>query len=504
MSPSKLNSLLTGVFVALVFAFGSSVIAQDGLRLFKPYDPESFGGGRRSNDGLYSSVSGIYWMISAPRGGYIGATTVNGNEETRRIYDAAMGGFRDQINSVKINVMDTSDSLGTRFEIGNRRGHHGWLLGGYSLPGQSHQISVLEMQMVVRDNDRRFSVAGAGSVIYDPNNPGGGLGFLWGSNYVVAETAVFQDQGAAGAGQVGWVIDPVSGGYIYYTGRTEVPGSTVVNDGQSIVTPGTQLAENERWGFVPVGMTFYFPALVDSADPANIVVAPLPVWFEQADINVRSEHQSLELLYTYRAHPFTWGSLELLAGARYWGLDDDFGFTGFNTLPDRPERGLVSAFSNMSVNAEAFNRVVGPQVGMKLHRSNARWTFGAEGRLAAGVNFQTVKTDGYVSGHRDYMPIGLAARSHSNGMNSVYFGHKQHKSYVSPICEFRLSADWQWTNAVSFFGAVDAMWAGNIARGVRITDYGVSSDGTIFGLRGNDRNTDIAVYGFEVGFKIRR
>ena len=505
MSPSKLISLLTGVFVAMVFALGSSVMAQDGLRLFKPYNPELFGGGHRSNDGLYSSVSGIYWMISAPRGGYIGATTVNGNEETRRIYDAYQGAFRDQTNSARINMMGTTDSLGTRFEIGNRRGHNGWLVGGYALPGQSHRMNVQEISMVIRDSDRSFSVSGTSNIIYDPNNPGGGLGFLWGNNYVVQQTMSYQEQGIAGAGQVGWVVDPETNGYIYYTGRTEVPGSTIVNDGQTITTPGAEpIRENERWGYIPVGMTFYLPELVDNEGSSNMVVAPLPVWFENANINVRSEHRSLELLYTYRAHPFTWGSLELLAGARYWDLDDEFGFTGLNTLPAIPERGLVSALSNMSVNAEAFNRVIGPQVGMKMSRSNARWTFGTEARVTAGLNFQSVKTEGYITGHRDYMPIGLAARSNSNGMNSVYFGHKQHKTYVSPICELRFSADWQWTNAISFFGAVDAMWAGNIARGVRVTDYSVNSDGRIFGLRDNDRNTDIAVYGFEIGIKMHR
>jgi hypothetical protein len=70
--------------------------------------------------------------------------------------------------------------------------------------------------------------------------------------------------------------------------------------------------------------------------------------------------------------------------------------------------------------------------------------------------------------------------------------------------EFRLSADWQWTEAVSFFGAADAMFAGNIARGVRVTDYVVHSDGTIFGIRGNDRNASVTVFGVEGGIKVTR
>jgi hypothetical protein len=95
------------------------------------------------------------------------------------------------------------------------------------------------------------------------------------------------------------------------------------------------------------------------------------------------------------------------------------------------------------------------------------------------------------------MPIGL---QYSN----TNFGHKQTKAYFSPVVEFRVSTEWQWTQAVSFFGAAEAMYAGNIARGVRVTDYVVHSDGTIFGIRGNDRNTSIAVYGVEAGIKVNR
>jgi hypothetical protein len=240
------------------------------------------------------------------------------------------------------------------------------------------------------------------------------------------------------------------------------------------------------------------------------VFAPLPIFFEDVNINVSSSHYSGELMYTYRAHPFAWGSMELLAGARYWEFKDSFGFAGttLNGAPaPTPSTVPRSALNSMIVDAEGINRIVGPQVGIKLCRQNARWSFGAEGRLTGGINVQSVKTQGSLQPRTisftgpeaggQWGPLGL--------QNSNYnFGHKQNKTYVSPIAEFRFSADWQWTSAVSFFGAVDAMWAGNIARSVRVTDYVVQSDGTIFGIRGNDRNTSVAVYGLEAGIKVVR
>jgi hypothetical protein len=271
------------------------------------------------------------------------------------------------------------------------------------------------------------------------------------------------------------------------------------------------------------------------------VLAPVPIVFANVDVKVSTTHLSAETMYTYRAHPFTWGSMELLAGARYWEFDDKFGFFGYG--PGGPGTGAIgnnvaqdgegddngvgfgspgplSILSDMTINARGINRVVGPQIGIKLSRSNARWTFGAEGRFMAGINAQTVTTKGRIASNYDidghntsawwepgghttdsgapsWMPVGLQYSNQN-------FGHKKTQVYFSPVAEFRLGTDWQWTDAVSLFAAVDAMWADNIARGVRVTDYVVKSDGTIFGIRGNDRNTQVAVFGVEAGVKVRR
>jgi len=446
MSPSKLNSLLTGVVFAVIIAISGSAMAQDALRLWKPYDSQSFGGGRRSNDGVYGSLTGIYWSISTPKDGYIGATTANGKDDKRWVFDHGRNFV--QTNSIKIDMMNPTRTIGTRFEVGNRRGHHGWLFTGYGLPSQGHSMSVQNASMVIRDEgnfDYDINVASLPTLIYvwdretnsAPNTPEQitemftfvtGLGYLWGSFEYLGEVGLF---------------------------------------------------------------------------------APMPITFENVDVSIRSSHFSGELMYTYRLHPFTWGSMELLTGARYWEFTDSFGFSGTNwdnlagiISTMEPRTGLTSLF----VDAQAKNYVFGPQVGMKLSRQNARWTFGAEGKITAGINAQTVRTQGSleprlvplddvnVGGLRG--PVGL--------QNSNYnFGHKETKAYFSPILEGRLSADWQWTSAVGFFGAVNGMFADNIARGVRVTDYVVRND-RIFGIRGNDRNTEVFVYGVEAGVKVNR
>ena len=526
MSSLKLNSLLTSVFLAMFIAMGGSAMAQDGLRLWKPYNPESFGGGRRSNDGVYGSISGIYWSFSTPEGGYIGATTASGSDETRWVYSGyGLGKVYAQTNSVKINMMSPTTTLGTRFEVGNRRGHHGWLVSGYGLPSQTHRMTVHNASMAIRDEGNLTFQPSAFSEGFFGGMELARLIFVWDS----AHNSLFDPTAPANSRYypfADWqMVDNLSG-------------------------PSTISGIGYLWG--------YFPHRLSSdGDIPEAVFAPLPIWFANADIITRTTHMSAELMYTYRAHPFTWGSMELLAGARYWDFDDKFGFLGsgprgtsrnINTVDEDSNTnnannannannnnnnnntnnatgnnndtyGPLSVLADMTVNAKGINRVFGPQVGMKLSRQNARWTFGAEGRFMAGINTQSLTTEGYIATNYDFsasnaetlgpsghdvdaytakwVPVGLQ-------YGNTNFGHKQNKTYFSPILELRLSADWQWTEAVSFFGAFDSMYAGNIARGVRITDYVVHSDGTIFGIRGDNHNTDVIVYGFEVGIKVRR
>ncbi|MCL2006076.1 MAG: BBP7 family outer membrane beta-barrel protein [Planctomycetaceae bacterium] len=505
MSPSKINNILTGICVAiLMIAVSGSAAAQDGLRLWKPYNPESFGGGRRVNDGVYSSVSGIYWTISAPKGGYVGSTTARGTEETRWVYDGRK--TFEQTNSVKINMLESKTSLGSRFEVGNRRGHHGWLVTGYGLYSQSRSMDVQNITLTIRDE---------GNISFQPfvlSHPGAN-GAIWGGLEIADHIFLWDRNNNS-------LYDPTAPpNSLYY------PFANWQHfDGNSY--PQTIGGVGYLWGFFVHGFDLEGTGVQHVA-----VLAPLPIWFKDVNVNVKSTHRSAELMYTYRPRPFVWGSMELLAGVRYWDFEDEFGFLGQGPGDPaggavgnnvNPEFGPISILSDMIVDAKANNRVVGPQVGMKLARHNARWSFGAEGRFTGGINAQMLKTQGYIATNYDYntnyagytygpfdhegtvnteipiwVPVGLQ-------YNNTNFGHKKSNTYFSPIVDFRLTADWQWTSAVSFFGAAEAMYAGNIARGVRVTDYVVRSDGTIFGIRGDDRNETVAVYGVEVGVKVHR
>jgi hypothetical protein len=338
------------------------------------------------------------------------------------------------------------------------------------------------MSMTIRD-EGQFSASNFDAVLDNAKS----VGWAWGRSYGTVQSVEFVLQGTADAPDIrGWVPE-VGGSYVYYTGRTA---------GDSDVP----LGENERYGFVPEGQEYYATQAVDVV--GSYIIAPLPLTFAYANYSIRSSNKSAELMYTYRAHPFAWGGMELLAGVRYWDFEDEFGFTGTN-LAEGVGLETIRALDYMQISAKGYNRVFGPQVGIKLSRQNAQWTFGAEGRFTGGINAQTAKTGGFIRPNADSRPIGMPPTVNSSAINTS-FGHRKHQAYFSPIGELRLSADWQWTNAVSFFGAIDGMYAGSVARGVRVTDYVVRSDGSIFGIRGNDRNTSVMFYGAEVGVKVWR
>ena len=478
MSPSKLNSLLIGIFYVVIVAVGSSVASADSLRLFAPYGPDSFGGGRRGNDGMYSSLSRIYWSIGTPRGGYIGATNIHGKNEGRWVFDGSTGNsgtisvgagvsgqHHRQTNSIGIGTIDATNSLGTRLEVGNRRGHHGWLVGVYGLPGQSRSFSANGVSMAIRDDVNRQ---------------------IW------ANTAMIP---AAVGGT--WT------GVYFWDTRVNPSTSNPIHS----MTPAELSAWANGTTSINAGYLWGVTQQVDG-DERTAVFAPLPVVFESVVVSTRAEHQSAEFMYTYRTHPFVWGGMELLTGARYWDFDDRFRFSGLGHTAH--VSGAIAtnptAFSALNVDARAQNRVFGPQFGVKLNRHNARWTFGAEGRLTAGINSQSVRSRGFREYNPDWTPIG--APSMATGVvvgqsNNVSFRHTQNKAYFSPIGEARLTAAWQWTNAVSFFGSLDGMFAGNVARGVRVTDYAVT-DTRFFGIRGDDRNTTVLVYGVGAGVMVNR
>ena len=492
---------------------------EDG-RLFRPYQAEAMGGKRRDRDGLYASLSAIYWTVSAPKGAYIGATTPGGQNETRDYFTGSA--IRSQTNDMSASNFSEVFNMGTRVEVGNRRGHHGWHVSGFGLPSTSSTIIADNVNFVIRDE---------GSINLVPTDTSTLMGYMGGAFVTV------------------W--DP-----------NAAPGHQFENKDLVNLDPTTPIYNVGRlWGWFPL---HYDPGPVFT----DAKLAPVPIMFHKMNVTNRVENWGLELSYTYRTHPFKWGGLELMAGARYWEFDDNFvivgtgpealvsdlvvvegedGEGGGGALTETPypnvnAMGPVSLLATLDVDARGLNRIIGPQFGAKFQRQNGRWTFGSEIRFMAGINNQSLRTQGYLGKHlafngdMGYWSVlaqgGAESDEEGGGANypgthvdtaildqmwqqgvypwlpvgmtgtGNYFNHKLSKTYFSPVVEWRIDADWKWTDALSFNVGFNTTFADNIARGYRITDFKVDNT-SIFGIRGS-RNTSVLVYGVNFGLRLQR
>ncbi len=493
MSLSKTKMFLAvGLMLAMTMTMTGTASALDGARLWKPYQPEQFGGSRRSADGIYGSVEGIYWKISRPSSVWVGYTNPDGSNGTRVVFNG--NDVFTQTNSMNMNAADSSFQLGTRIEFGNRRGHHGWLISGYGLPAQTTSFTQLDGTMV----------------IHDPENISTNAFFAASAGWC----QVFR--GFKPDGTQNWVTYNWEMPDGVFRALDGIPHVTIPNAGY-------------LWGWFPR----------DWADPwSQGQLAPVPINFARATVSNNTGISSVELMYTYTPHPFKWGEMEMIAGARYWEMDDQMGFLGqgydqtilYDTtnnnnnndtvsnpgLTDSDASGPLTVLSTTTIDGRVINRIGGPQFGFKVNRRNQRWTFGAEFRFMAGINSQSQTVSGTLgsdginpsliydhtilqiqqSAMKPYMPIGFIR-------NTKSFYHHENKTYFSPGVELRLNAKWQWTDAVGFNFGFNTMFVDNVARGANIVDYSISPDGTLFGIRGG-QNDSILVYGLNFGLTARR
>ncbi|MDR0704124.1 MAG: BBP7 family outer membrane beta-barrel protein [Planctomycetaceae bacterium] len=499
MSLLKLKSFLTGLLLAIILAATSPASALEGMRLWAPYQPESFGGNRRGNDGFFFEIDAIFWKVDGPKSIPIGYTNPDGSSGSRWAYDGNKTFL--QTNSMNTNNLGVDFTLGTRLEAGYRRGHHGWLFSGYGLS----------------DCGGSFSTESSSIVIDDPEN--------------LTTYAIFMSD--SGFNEI-WQKD----GTFKSIPRSSTEWGTFqdLSDG----LPQVPIRDvGHLWAWFPVHW----------ADPwLEGRLAPVPLNFARASVSNSVDIMSLELMYSYRTHPFKWGDMEFFAGARYWDFDDKMTFLGqgyesfYSDVSEEDDDdsssddennsgqgmsnsnslGAWTVLADTKIIGQVRNRIIGPQFGVKFQRRNARWTFGAEGRFMAGINNQSQTVSGYIGsnfinpelvpqigggtgedgdsalqdhGVLPYIPIGL---HHS----AQTFHHHRNKTYFSPGFELQLSAKWQWTDAVGIKLGFNSTIFDNIGRGAEVIEYKIQDNGQLFGLKVS--KTAVITYGVNFGLDIRR
>ncbi|MGL6194770.1 MAG: hypothetical protein ACRC2T_08115, partial [Thermoguttaceae bacterium] len=354
-------------------------VASYGFRPFAPYQRDEFGGGPRQPEGMYGSVEG-YFLTAAPTKNIIVGSVKDGVSNTRWAYTGNMSML--QTNTIDTSQIGTVSGMGTRAEIGNRRGHWGWNVNGYGIPGMNSTISNRGASVVIDDPEnltaRTFISAPTAESTTDND-------FLLNKRWTkdAGDFDVFsqQNQAIPGVGHFwGW--------YVYQTTQVFITPARIEQTVTNGVITETFIPEVRR------ELTVY-----------EGVIAPLPITFEETKVTSQLKHWSIEANGTYRLHPSKLGGLEIFGGARYLEIDDSLNFLGlgspFNGVTvdydsvtgeatglSGTAMGPGSILGNSDWKFKAQNHIIAPQIGMKWSKTNSRWTLSAEGRFMAGMNCQ--------------------------------------------------------------------------------------------------------------------
>ncbi|MCL2119430.1 MAG: BBP7 family outer membrane beta-barrel protein, partial [Planctomycetaceae bacterium] len=424
-------------------------------------------------------------------------------------------GLVNQTNTIKSNQFGAVSGLGTRAEIGNNRGHHGWSIGGDRVKGNNN-IEKINASMVIRDlhNVEAYAFVADDFRLDSAYNPNAEHKFdrdIPGGNLIV--------NGSGPRALWGWFmreyVDPLR------WERVAVYVEPRFDNNGNVTVPGYWTYE---WEEIP-SETYWIGEL-----------APLPINFENTTVTTKVEHWVIDAVYTYRLHPTRFGHFDMFGGIRYMEVDDSLIFLGEGSPWKGVERvddpnsneltgsafGVGSVLGDSRWDFKADNHIIAPQIGGRWTRTNNRWTLSAEGRFIAGFNQQNLRSKGSVGTYyndfnQDIFTSGAASTFLNYMEGEVYpwtpiglvnsgrsFNHSKTHHAFSPGVEVKVNANWQLTNAVGINFGVTGMWVDEIARGSKINDYTIFNSGQLFGLKNSGFSDSALMYGINFGVTVNR
>lgn len=211
------------------------------------------------------------------------------------------------------------------------------------------------------------------------------------------------------------------------------------------------------------------------------------VFFDQVTIRNRTEIDGVELMRMHdisTRHKMEQGrfdDMRFTYGVRFLQIKDDFYFQGTGSILGRT-----------SVDTDAENQIVGPQIGLKWTRVDGPWDFSLEARGMAGYNI--VDLDQYGVFGEEAIP-GALNRSASARTTTSVDGDRFNE--FSPIGELRAQLKYRLADSISLQAGYTAKFVGNIHRGSTATAWNAPD----FGIY--DRKGDLFTNGLNLGVEFR-
>ncbi|MDH3716865.1 MAG: BBP7 family outer membrane beta-barrel protein [Planctomycetota bacterium] len=419
------------------------------LHKFQPFAPvelSDFNLRTESRDGFFFSYQRAVWYITPPDVAPIGDPEAEDDDATADF---------TEVPDIDTSVFDNPSIWGNVFELGWRAGHHGLMarvLGGFNATqtfnrtfvpitfldptGLAGEKFIPEFNLITLTDGRGIEVTFA----EDLNANG-----IFGANGI--DTGLWVEQ-------MGGDVNVVFTFFEFIEGLLDgIPD-----------TPNPGLPD--------------FPADgTDFGDATNLLYPLNSVIFDTLLVTNTTKFDGVELMYIVRPGwhaPRRW--VEFYAGARYFELQDSFNLQGLSTQN--------AGFTNTTIKHRAVNRLIGPQVGLRLFHSRGRWTLNGEGRLMAAANFLTFRQQGVIGED----PFGL----------NMAFANKFNDERFSMLSEAQLSLDFRVTDAISLTFGYTGTFVGEIGRASNTVVYQIPDMGIA------PRVENVMMHGVNFGFEVAR
>lgn len=399
------------------------------LQLFAPVDSNAMSDRPYLKEGLWFSHDYLTWSFQRPRAAILGDPG-----RTRLVFDNNT--FQRFIETNSLDTGPYRDLLvdGNRTEVGFINDCGGWFVSYTSLHERSQEFVASNAPIIFNDPQgitvNSFIQISRGGRQFDADLDGdriyGRDGEDLGTPVLVAPFPTPHPQPG----------DPGGNGTPGTAGRPPHPPGSL-GDG---IRPGFYLPYDGLPDSFPNGNVPDFgdlvPALIDFGD----VVATnyTDMWGFEANVMHR-----LHRLYCK-------GHVELFGGVRYFNFEEQFHVEATGGI-----------LSDSTWNNEAWNRIVGPQLGARWFHDCCRWRVAVEGRFAPCVNFQSV-----------HLRSTLGDFDLSSALQFQNTGFDNMTAYeFSPIGEFRANYSYQLTRAIAVRAGYTALYVGGLARPSNMIDY---------------------------------
>ncbi len=211
------------------------------------------------------------------------------------------------------------------------------------------------------------------------------------------------------------------------------------------------------------------------------------VFFDDVTVRNRTEIDGVELMRTHniatghKMQQGRWDDMRLAYGVRFLNISDDFYFQGRGSILGRT-----------TVETEAENQIIAPQLGLRWVRRDGPWDFVLEGRGAVGYNVVDVDQSGIfgeelIPGALNRPSVGRTTTS-QDGIRYDEF---------SPIGELRAQLRYRLAGSITLQAGYTAKYVGNIHRGGDSTAWNAPD----FGI--HDHTGDIFTNGLNFGIELR-